>query len=87
MSHEASLNRTDKKYWFPAKETGLGWSVPRTWQGWMVFAFYLAGIALAGMVWPPDTMGRVFFPAIVILTLLLVLMCWWKGEPLGGRVD
>ena len=61
--------------------------MPRTGQGWLVLALYLAGIVLAGVFWPPDTMGRVFFPAIVILSLLLVLVCWWKGEPLGGGDD
>jgi hypothetical protein len=32
---------TNGKYWFPAKRYGYGWSVPTTWQGWLVLAVYV----------------------------------------------
>ena len=26
-----------RRYWFKAKASGLGWSRPLTWQGWLVY--------------------------------------------------
>ncbi len=30
--------KRERRYWFKAKKSGLGWSTPLTWQGWVVNA-------------------------------------------------
>jgi hypothetical protein len=71
--------------WFRAKRYGWGWT-PVTWQGWAITIVY--ALAVAGWsayevvtgrrqpfsaVWP-DLIG------ILLLTALLVAICWIKGE-------
>lgn len=70
-----------KKYWFPAKRYGWGWGLPATWQGWLVLGAYVAGAVALAVGCPPDTHKGVFFSGIVGLSLLLVVICWRKGEP------
>ncbi len=71
--------------WFRAKRYGWGWT-PVTWQGWAVTLAYALVVACWAAyevvtarrqpvfaVWP----GLV---AILLLTALLVVICWIKGE-------
>ena len=44
-------------YWFPAKRHGWGWSYPRTWQGWVVVAVYLALVAAVHLLDPAEEAG------------------------------
>jgi len=74
------MNRP-QPYWFPAKRHGWGWGLPSTWQGWVVFAVYLASIVAISITCPPRT-GEVRFVALVALaSALLTLVCWLTGEP------
>ena len=34
-------------YWFKAKSTGFGWSMPLTWQGWIVYIVLIGAIGHA----------------------------------------
>lgn len=71
----------EKKYWFPAKLYGWGWGLPSVWQGWSVlgaFAVLLAGGAL--LLLPTQGSG-VFVAYAAALSLVLVVVCWAKGEP------
>jgi hypothetical protein len=70
-----------KGYWFPAKSYGWGWGFPNTWQGWVVLIAYLAGIAAAVVFVPPETRTLEFFMIVGALTVLLLIVCWFKGEP------
>lgn len=72
-----------KRYWFPAKEFGVGWGVPQVWEGWLVLAAYVAGIALVHHFLPLAGDPRGFAAGIGGLTALLMLVCWLKGEPIG----
>ena len=64
------------KFWFPAKTFGWGWGVPVVWQGWVVLGAY--GLLLGlGFAWLGARGGQV---AAVVLTVLLVFICWLKGE-------
>lgn len=78
-----------KKYWFPAKTYGWGWGLPSAWQGWLVFAGYIAALAVLGNVFPPKNEHAAFVIGAGVLTLLLLAICWLKGEPprwrSGGR--
>jgi hypothetical protein len=72
-------------YWFPAKKRGWGWGWPRHPAGQLVLiAFFLLVLAGAPVLLP----GRsplVYLAWCLFLNLILVLICWWKGEPPGQR--
>jgi hypothetical protein len=76
----------DNRYWFRARDYGWGWT-PATWQGWTVMLAYMFGIAgwLAYHYAHQEMSFGIhtdFVPAIPILmlTTILVAICWWKGE-------
>lgn len=73
--HEKQL-----RYWFHAKELGWGWSFPASWQGWLVFALYIASIVAARYWLMPAHVGR-FLLTVGVLSLLLIGICFAKGEP------
>lgn len=72
---------TQPRYWFPAKRYGWGWGVPTTWQGWTVLAFYIALVAAGVGFIPPSDEPGLFVAFVAFLTLLLIAVCWIKGEP------
>ena len=69
------------KYWFPAKRYGWGWGLPIRWQGWVVFGVYFALIFEVMHVYPVRTMPSQFVSSLFVLSLGLVAVCWFKGEP------
>lgn len=68
-------------YWFPAKRYGWGWGVPNTWQGWLVLAVYSAGLFLSSLLLNPQTYPKSFSIAVVLLSAILIAVCWKTGEP------
>ena len=68
-----------KKYWFPAKRFGWGWSLPVTWQGWLVFLVYLALITIVLIFRPEEKLFLYLF--VVVVTAVFIAICWIKGEP------
>lgn len=69
------------KYWFPAKRYGWGWGPPVAWQGWLVLVIFFA-LVLAGAVVLLPSRGQLAFVAYTfVLVVLLVAVCWIKGEP------
>jgi hypothetical protein len=75
----------EKQYWFPAKSFGWGWGLPATWQGWLVLAGFIALVALGTVFLKPATHVLAFGIYVGILALLLVAVCWIKGEPPSWR--
>ena len=76
----------DKKdYWFPAKLYGWGWGFPSVWQGWLVWACYASGTAALFYFVPPTGHGFLHALLFIGLTLMLVIICWLKGEPTRWR--
>jgi hypothetical protein len=69
------------EYWFPAKRYGWGWGLPRTWQGWIVLAVFFALIGAGVLYFPPAEHRIGFVIYIVVLIVLLVAVCYAKGEP------
>ena len=69
-----------RRYWFPAKRYGWGWGLPCAWQGWVVmiafFALFYAGFAL---LLPRHAVAFVLYTFGI--TLVLIAICWVKGEP------
>lgn len=72
-------------YWFPAKRYGWGWGLPVAWQGWVVVGIFFVLLA-AGSLWLLPSLGPVVFALyVVLLCLVLIAVCWAKGEPPGWR--
>lgn len=69
------------RYWFPAKRFGWGWGPPSSPEGWIVLAGFIL-LALAGIVWfDPRQEWRELLAYFIALQALLLLVCFWKGEP------
>ncbi len=78
-----------KRLWFKAKRYGYGW-YPATWEGWGVLLLYLLLVFLnlkrlapsfdlpQGFVFP-------FLAETLILTILLIIVCWKTGEEAKWR--
>ena len=69
------------RYWFPAKRYGWGWGFPRTWQGWFVIGGYAALLGAGAIVISPSLRPGLFIVHLIVSTLLLIAVCWAKGEP------
>ena len=69
------------RYWFRAKRHGWGWGLPLTWEGWVVLAAFIVLIVAGGLVFPPTRAPPAFIAFVVGLSVLLVAVCWLKGEP------
>jgi hypothetical protein len=73
-----------KKYWFTTKRYGWGWT-PATWQGWAIILIYCAAITKIFFAIDSqshsvsDTLFGVA-PICIVLTILLILICYLKGE-------
>jgi len=75
-----STNNTDtKNYWFRAKR--YGWGLPLTWQGWIIFIAYTVLVISSIFIFPPEEKIALFLCWVVGLTIMLLMICWIKGEP------
>lgn len=79
----ASVNPPPEKprYWFPAKTYGWGWGIPCTWEGWVVLVGFIALLTAASFRFPPGRNTPAFAASIIGLSVLVIAICWWKGEP------
>ena len=78
------LKNNPERYWFKRKLYGWGWT-PATWQGWFVILVFIVI-----MVWNVFSIHRSshstndflmnFIPETIVLVLLLIYICWRKGE-------
>jgi hypothetical protein len=77
------------KIWFKAKRYGYGW-YPGSWEGWLVLLVYIIGsVAIFYQANPllysvRDVLIGIFVPEVA-LTLLLIIICYLKGEPARWR--
>ncbi len=71
------------KLWFKRKLYGWGWT-PATWQGWAVTLAYIALIVALGLTLDESSSDRealfMFVLPLLILTTLLLTICYKKGE-------
>lgn len=70
-----------KGYWFSAKTHGWGWGLPSRWQGWVAYGVSAILLAAAFFVFPPTRHLIPFIVSTFAVALLLVAVCWLKGEP------
>jgi len=81
--YKAYLQNNPHGYWFKRKLYGWGWT-PATYQGWVTILAYVIGLAFfiskleEGMPWS-EAKTEVVAP-IVIITILLIFISYWKGE-------
>jgi hypothetical protein len=68
-------------YWFPAKRYGWGWGLPRRWQGWAVLTAFAGLLVVAVRFVRPHQHPLAFAGLVVLLTAVLLAVCWRKGEP------
>ena len=73
-------------FWFPVKQYGWGWGLPVRWQGWVVFASYLA-LMYAGIQYlrpQRNVVGLLMYLAVLTRALIVIVVA--KGErPAGWR--
>jgi hypothetical protein len=69
-------------YWFPAKKYGWGWGPPVTWQGWVVTVTWFA-ILVVGLIVLESRRAGLPWNLVYVLAMsgVLILICYWKGEP------
>ncbi len=78
------MSTNNLRYWFRAKRHGLGWGLPLAWQGWAVFVSWILILPLGlRFLTPGGRPLRWGFTAAMIILLLGI--CYWKGEPAGRR--
>ena len=78
---EETPMQPDQHYWFPAKRYGWGWGTPTTWQGWVVLVAFIGLVVLGALLFPPAKALAAYVTYIAVLTVLLIGVCWLKGEP------
>jgi hypothetical protein len=75
------MKEKKEEIWFPAKKYGYGWGIPVTWQGWAVLIAYVVLLIIGGTtIFRPSINMGFFLVYVVIMSILLILICWKKGE-------
>jgi hypothetical protein len=74
-------NTAAPRYWFPTKTYGWGWGPPVTWEGWVVLGEYLTLLSVAAWWSPPHVSIPGFIAGVTLPTLVMIGICFWKGEP------
>jgi len=77
--------KTTSPYWFPAKKYGWGWSLPCSWQGWVTLLIYILSVAVCAVVFNPDHSPGLYLFGMFCLTMVLIGVCWVKGEKPSWR--
>jgi hypothetical protein len=73
--------RDQKQYWFPGKKYGWGWGLPSVWQGWVTLAVFYILVVIGAFTVLPSYGSTAFVVYCLILCVVLVVVCWLKGEP------
>ena len=70
-----------REYWFPAKRYGWGWGLPSTWQGWVVMAVFIVLLGTGFVLFSVavHTVGFLLYNGVLVV--LLIAVCYAKGEP------
>ncbi len=74
----------EEKLWFKAKNYGWGWT-PCTWEGWAAIVVYIVAIVYEFLSVNSTTHSISdalinFVPAVILFTLILIIICFIKGE-------
>lgn len=77
--------RQGRAYWFAAKRYGWGWGLPLVWQGWVVLAAFFVLLAAGAWFCHPERSPWPYLIYTTLLSILLIAVCWRKGEPPSWR--
>lgn len=72
--------KSKKEIWFPAKSYGWGWGFPCHWKGWAVFLIYILASSAVVFRFSENDSLWLFIGSTVLLTGMLLFVCWFKGE-------
>ena len=77
----------ENKPWFIARLYGWGWK-PVSWQGWLVTFVYALGVGFIFVRAYINTASVSnflfwFLPSFIVITLMLLFICYTKGEKPG----
>ncbi len=81
MKTQTPSDDAPSKYWFPAKRYGWGWGPPTCWQGWAVLIAWFAIQILVSIELAQQQRTITLLIFSVTMAVLLIAVCWWKGEP------
>jgi hypothetical protein len=70
-----------ENYWFGAKRYGWGWGLPLRWEGWVVLVAFIGLLVGGSFLFPPDRALVSYLGYTSILVVILLAVCWAKGEP------
>ncbi len=75
------MDKKKQTIWFPAMSYGIGWGLPITWQGWLVYLLYFVLLLAGGLLMATSPIGAgLYVIYVMILSALLIFICWKKGE-------
>ncbi len=77
------------KIWFKAKRYGYGW-YPASWEGWLILAVFFVLMfipvpIIASLTNSDAEFTLVYIPVVIVVSGLLVLVAYLKGEPAKWR--
>jgi hypothetical protein len=73
------MQTNETRVWFPAKKYGWGWGPPCAWQGWVVFAIWLALLG-GGAVFLTVQNAALYGAYAMVISLGLFMLLLAKGE-------
>ena len=73
------MQTNETRVWFPAKKYGWGWGPPCAWQGWVVFAIWLA-LLVGGAVFLTTQNAALYVAYAMVLCAGLFMVLLAKGE-------
>jgi hypothetical protein len=79
------MNGQNNKAWLPAKRYGIGWGFPNCWQGRVVLAAWVLLLVVGTILLRPDICPVAYVAYDSIVTALLLVVIFAKGERLRWR--
>jgi uncharacterized membrane protein YhaH (DUF805 family) len=69
-----------RQFWFPAKRYGWDWGPLITWQGWAVLVAFFLLLLAGAFLFPPTRDIVAFLICTLVICVVLVAICYVKGE-------
>jgi hypothetical protein len=78
IDEQYTMPTNQNKIWFRAKT--YGWGLPCSWQGWVVMVGFLTLVCGGAFLIESEISLGVWITSVVILTAILIIICFLKGE-------